>query len=71
MKAKLSNGYGSQYVVIERETGAPISNVVLLFPMKDREALLVLRKYLDSNRDLLPELERAYERFEKEWKHIG
>ena len=71
MKAKLSNGYGSEFVVIERATGAPVSNVVLMFPMSDKQAFMVLRKYLDSNREVYTELESLYERCQREWKHIG
>ena len=70
MKAKLSNGYTSELVVLETASGVPISNVVLLFPMKDREAMIALRKYLDSTRETIPELERLYEQCEREWKHI-
>ena len=73
MRAKLSGGYSSEFFVIQTAPDAPrklISNVVLLFPMKDREAWIALRRYLDSVKEVMPELEELYERCGKDWKYI-
>jgi len=68
MDAKLSNGYGSEYVVLNAKTQKPATGVIVLSPISDRLAFDVLRIYLDRHLELLPELETAWAQWEQGWK---
>jgi len=70
LSAKLSDGYGSEYVVLDAKDHKPVAGVVLLFPMSDKAALSALRHYLDTHREVLPALEKHWEQCANEWKRI-
>jgi len=71
MKVAISQGYGSEYVVLDARTKVPLSDVVLIFPLLDKAALCVLQEIVkDGDACSSHEIMQAVERYEKAWETI-
>ena len=73
MKAIISNGLGSPYIVINPVNKEIVSNTLVLFPASDKLALEAIEKYvslMDENDPDKDALARRLQDWKEMWKHI-
>ena len=69
MKISLSQGYFSDYVVLEAKSGLPIADVMLLLPLQDRESFNLLKTFIDSG-EATPDIIQAFARYQRQWEDL-
>jgi hypothetical protein len=70
MDAKLSDGYGSEFIVLDAKTQKPVTGVVILSPMSDRLAFDAIGRYLEAHSEVMPALATRYMTWQTEWRRI-
>ncbi len=66
----LSQGQGSEFVVINpKKNNEVVSDVLLLFPLKDKTAMEILRVYVESGKAPM-DITQAYARYAQAWESI-
>lgn len=69
MKLMLSNGIGSELLVINAKTKEVLSDALILFPMQDKQALEIMQNYVKSGNAPI-DITQAYNRYERAWDNI-
>jgi hypothetical protein len=69
MKISLSQGYFSEFVVLENKTGKPVADVMLLLPLQEREAFDLLKQHVNSG-EATPDIVQAFQRYERQWEDL-
>lgn len=65
---KLSQGYGSEFIVLNAQTKEVVSDVLLLYPLQNKEEFEIMRQYVIQHNDTA--LAQALKRYEEVWNAI-